>query len=57
LELPKGAAKAMTLKAIYPPGRELPAGTLDVDKRINLTLQPFETVVLELQKKQVVSNR
>ncbi|MDP6635645.1 MAG: hypothetical protein QGG42_12145 [Phycisphaerae bacterium] len=47
----------MTLKAIYPPGRELPAGTLDVDKRINLTLQPFETVVLELQKKQVVSNR
>ena len=50
LELPKGVTDAMTLKAIYPRRRQLPAGALGVGQSINLTLQPFEAVVLELQK-------
>ena len=51
LELPKGAAEAMTLKAIYPPGRKLQTASLEIDQPIKLTLQPFETIVLELLKK------
>jgi hypothetical protein len=50
LELPKGATDAMTLKAIYPRNRQLQAGALKINQPLNLTLQPFETVVLELQK-------
>ena len=50
LELPEGVIGKMTLKAIYPRGRQLPAGALGIGQPVNLTLQPFEVVVMELQK-------
>jgi len=49
LELPEGIQGAMTLKAIYPAGRQLPAGTLGIGQPVALTLQPFDVVVMELQ--------
>jgi len=50
LELPRGVAGAMTLKAIYPRRRRVAEGALGVAQVVKLTLQPFEVVVLELQK-------
>ncbi len=49
LELPAGVEDAMALHAIYPPDRELPGGVRDESQSIELLLQPFETVVLELR--------
>jgi hypothetical protein len=50
LELPEGAAGAMKLTAIYPQGRQLPAGAMGVGQTVALKLQPFEVVVMELEK-------
>jgi hypothetical protein len=50
LELPEGVKDAMKLKAIYPRERQVPARALGVGQPVNLTLQPFEVVVMELQK-------
>jgi len=49
-ELPEGVTSKMALKAIYPNRRQMPAGTLGIGQPVNLTLQPFEVVVMELQK-------
>ncbi len=50
LELPEGIQGAMKLTAIYPHGRQIPAGALGIGQPIVLTLQPFEVVVMELLK-------
>ena len=50
LELPRGVTGAMTLKAVYPRGLQLPAGALNISQPVNLTLPPFDVVVFELQK-------
>ncbi len=50
LELPENVKGAMTTKALYPKGRQVPAGALGVSKPMSFTLQPFECVVMELQK-------
>jgi len=49
LELPDNATRAMTIKALYPQSRKVPAGALDVSKPLTFTLQPFECVATELQ--------
>jgi len=49
-ELPEGVTSKMALKAIYPDRRQMPTGTLGIGQPVNLTLQPFEVVVMELQK-------
>ncbi len=49
LELPEGVAGPMTLKAVYPRGRRLPAVVSDVGQTIRLSLQPFEAIVMELR--------
>ena len=51
LELPGDAQDDMTLHAIYPRSRQLPAGALDPAQRIELILQPFELVVMELRNR------
>ncbi len=48
LELPVAVKGGMTPKAIYPQGRVLAAGPLNVGDPIGLTLQPFEAIVIEL---------
>jgi len=48
LELPEGAQDPMELRAVYPRDRELPTGAIEPSQAIELSLQPFETVVMEL---------
>ena len=50
LELPEGVIDTMILNAIYPRRRQLMAGALGVRKPVNLALQPFEVIVMELRK-------
>ena len=50
LELPEGTKGAMKLKVVYPQGRQLPAGALGVGQPVSLKLEPFEVVVMELEK-------
>ena len=50
LELHEGVKDKMTLNAIYPRRRQLTAGALGIRQPVNLTLQPFEVVVMELRK-------
>jgi len=50
LQLPNGIEDKMTLKAVYPRLRQLTAGPLGSRQPLNLTLQPFEVVVIELRK-------
>jgi hypothetical protein len=40
----------MKPKLVYPQGRQVPAGVLGIGQPIALKLQPFEVVVMELQK-------
>jgi hypothetical protein len=49
LELPEGVQDPMTLRAVYPLDRKLPPGALEVSRPIELSLQPFEVVVMELR--------
>jgi len=49
LELPEGVKDKMTLNAIYTRRRKLTAGVLGIRQGVNLTLQPFEVVVMELR--------
>jgi hypothetical protein len=59
LELPEGAAGTMELKAIYPRDRSPATGTLDPAHPLQLPLDPFEVVVMELRplnKKQPTPN-
>jgi len=48
LELPPAAVDEMTLIAVYPRDRELSVGALDGARRIEIDLEPFETIVVEL---------
>lgn len=48
LELPGDIADPMTLGVIYPREREFAAGPLNIDHPINVTLQAFEVIVMEL---------
>ena len=50
LELPDRVQGAMTLKAVYPKGRGIPAGPVGIAQPVTLTLQPFETVMMELHE-------
>lgn len=50
LELPPGAMKSATPKAIYPLGRQLPAGPWEAKRPIEMALEPFEAIVIELSE-------
>ena len=47
LELPGGEGGRMALDVVYPAGRELPA-ELEASQRVELSLRPFEVVVVGL---------
>jgi hypothetical protein len=48
LEFPEDCQMPVTLSAVYPQDRQLPEGEFAASKPIELRLQPFETVVIEL---------
>jgi hypothetical protein len=52
LELPEGAAGAMTLEAVYPRSLRVPADRVNVGELIRLTLEPFEIAVIALSEQE-----